>query len=93
MVYHIFIPGAAPPDVRFIENPSGHVAGGNGTCTMTDLNKYIRNRMQGRNVLTPETVTLIQNSEGPAKPKDGSRYPRAAFIFRAGRVALGYPGI
>lgn len=63
------------PDTTLItdrENASGHIAEGNGT--MTDLNKYIRSLMQGRNVLTPETVTLMQNREGPAKPPDGNRY-------------------
>ncbi|SDD25058.1 serine hydrolase domain-containing protein [Niabella drilacis] len=65
------------PDTTIItdqENASGHIAEGNGIGTMTDLNRYIRSLMQGRNVLKPETVTLMQNSEGPAKPTDGSRY-------------------
>ncbi|WP_169540161.1 serine hydrolase domain-containing protein [Niabella aurantiaca] len=56
------------------ENASGHVAEGNGTGTMADLNQYIRSLMQGRNVLKPETVALMQNSEGPAKPPGGNRY-------------------
>lgn len=65
------------PDTTLItdrENASGHIAEGNGTGTMTDLNKYIRSLMQGRNVLKPATVTQMQNSEGPAKPPEGNRY-------------------
>ncbi|WP_300598451.1 serine hydrolase domain-containing protein [Niabella sp.] len=65
------------PDTTIItdrENASGHIAEGNGTGSMTDLNKYIRSLMQGRNVLKPQTVALMQNSEGPARPPEGNRY-------------------
>ena len=47
-------------------NASSHVAEGNGIGTMALLNRYIRTLMKGENVLTKNTVTLMQTNRGSA---------------------------
>lgn len=50
-------------------NISTHVAAGNGIGTVAALNTYIRTLMKGQNVLTPETVKLMQTSGSAQNPK------------------------
>jgi D-alanyl-D-alanine carboxypeptidase len=52
-------------EIKDLENVSHHVAEGNGIGTMRDLNTYIRTLMRGENVLSRETVDLMQNSNIP----------------------------
>jgi D-alanyl-D-alanine carboxypeptidase len=52
-------------EIKDAVNASHHVAEGNGIGTMAGLNTYIRTLMKGKNVLTSETVTTMQNSKGP----------------------------
>jgi D-alanyl-D-alanine carboxypeptidase len=47
-------------------NASAHVAEGNGVGTMAQLNRYIRTMMKGENVLTKNTVTMMQTNKGVA---------------------------
>ncbi|WP_405511749.1 serine hydrolase domain-containing protein [Spirosoma sp. KNUC1025] len=46
-------------------NMSAHVAEGNGYGTMAALNTYIRSLMRGENVLTKQTVQLMQTDVNP----------------------------
>ena len=47
-------------------NMSAHVAEGNGYANFADLNKFVRTLMKGQNVLSPETVTLMQTDTSAA---------------------------
>ena len=57
-----------PDDIKIecINNMSAHVAEGNGYGNMIDLNNYIRSLMKGENVLTNESVQLMQNDVSAA---------------------------
>jgi len=46
-------------------NMSATDGGGNGYSTMSDLNKFIRSLMKGENVLSKETVYLMQTDKSP----------------------------
>lgn len=52
-------------------NMSAHVAEGNGYGTMAALNRYIRSLMRGENVLTKQTVQLMQTDRSVTNPKYG----------------------
>jgi D-alanyl-D-alanine carboxypeptidase len=52
-------------------NMSGQVAEGNGYGTMSQVNRHIRSLMRGENVLTAETISLMQNRTSKAKPTYG----------------------
>ncbi|WP_229310776.1 serine hydrolase domain-containing protein [Larkinella arboricola] len=52
-------------------NMSAHVAEGNGYGTMAALNTYIRSLMRGENVLSPQSVQLMQTNTSPANPDYG----------------------
>lgn len=60
-----------PDDVKIecINNMSAHVAEGNGYGNMLDLNSYIRSLMKGQNVLTTESVLLMQTDVSAANDK------------------------
>lgn len=49
-------------------NASPHVAEGNGVGTMAQLNRYIRTMMKAENVLTKNTVMMMQKDKGVANP-------------------------
>ena len=49
-------------------NMSAQVGEGNGYGTMTALNTYIRSLMKGQNVLTPQTVKLMQTDVSSTNP-------------------------
>ncbi|CCH51875.1 D-alanyl-D-alanine carboxypeptidase Short=DD-carboxypeptidase [Fibrisoma limi BUZ 3] len=49
-------------------NMSAQVGEGNGYGNMASLNSYIRSLMKGQNVLTPQTVKLMQTSVSSANP-------------------------
>ena len=49
-------------------NASPHVAEGNGVGTMAQLNRYIRTIMKAENVLTKNSVTMMQKDKGVANP-------------------------
>ena len=52
-------------------NMSAQVAEGNGYGSMAALNTFIRSLMKGQNVLTPETVTIMQTDVSLANPTHG----------------------
>jgi D-alanyl-D-alanine carboxypeptidase len=52
-------------------NMSAHVGEGNGYGTVAALNKYIRSLMRGENVLSKQTVLLMQNDGSVAKREYG----------------------
>ncbi|GAB3224249.1 serine hydrolase domain-containing protein [Spirosoma arcticum] len=49
-------------------NMSAQVAEGNGYGTPASLNTFVRTLMKGQNVLTPETVKLMQHEINPSSP-------------------------
>jgi len=53
-------------EINCLDNMSAHVAEGNGYGSIIDLNTYIRSLMKGENVLTPESVELMQNDVSAA---------------------------
>ena len=46
-------------------NMSAHVAEGNGYGTFVELNRYVRTLMTGNNVLSTETIALMQTDYSP----------------------------
>lgn len=52
-------------------NMSAHVGEGNGYGTMAALNTYIRSLMRGENLLTAQSVKLMQTSTSSANPDYG----------------------
>lgn len=52
---------------------SAQVAEGNGYGTPASLNTFVRTLMKGQNVLTPETVKVMQTNVNPGKA-NGNRY-------------------
>jgi D-alanyl-D-alanine carboxypeptidase len=59
-------------------NMSQHVAEGNGIGTMEHLNKYIRTLMKGENILSKETVQMMQHTPGP---EAGNPYSLGCTLF------------
>lgn len=53
------------------DNLSPHVAQGNGLATMRQLNTFVRTLMRGENVLSPESVLLMQNDTSSFNPNYG----------------------
>lgn len=49
-------------------NMSAQVGEGNGYATFSELNKFVRSLMKGENVLSPQTLQLMQNSGSVARP-------------------------
>ncbi len=43
-------------------NMSAHVGEGNGYATFAELDRYVRSMMKGENVLTPQSIELMQKS-------------------------------
>ncbi|MEO8447887.1 MAG: serine hydrolase domain-containing protein [bacterium] len=43
-------------------NMSAHVGEGNGYATFSELNRYVRTMMKGENVLSAESISLMQNT-------------------------------
>lgn len=74
------------------ENASGHVAEGNGIGTMHDLNKYIRTLMKGKNVLTQQSVALMQTAKGLAPPPAGGNHDYALGCFHMPGLGYGHNG-
>ena len=70
------LPGK-PPIIFGDYNMSAQVAEGNGYSTPVSLNAFIRSLMKGQNVLTPETVKLMQTD---VNPKTGSQYALGCFF-------------
>jgi len=61
------IPGADP--IIFDDsNMSAHVAEGNGYSNFESMNQFIRTLMKGENVLSSETVELMQTDASAANP-------------------------
>lgn len=58
-------------------NMSAQVAEGNGYSTPVSLNAFVRSLMKGQNVLTPETVKLMQTD---VNPKSGNQYALGCFF-------------
>lgn len=52
-------------------NITAQIGEGNGYGTMEELHKYVRTLMQGRNVLKPATVQLMQRDVSAANPTYG----------------------
>ncbi len=50
---------------------SAFPANGNGVGTMSQLNTYVRTLMRGENVLTPESVSLMQHDTSTDNPSYG----------------------
>jgi D-alanyl-D-alanine carboxypeptidase len=63
-------------------NMSAQVADGNGFGTMADLNTFVRTLMKGLNVLSPQTVKLMQTDLSP-----GSKEYALGCVFKEN---LGY---
>ncbi|GAB3047090.1 serine hydrolase domain-containing protein [Spirosoma pulveris] len=59
-------------------NMSAQVGEGNGYGTSASLNTFIRTLMKGQNVLTPETVKLMQTDVSPGKA-NGNQYALGSF--------------
>lgn len=62
------------------DNLSGYVANGNGLGTMRQLNTYVRTLMRGENVLTPESVALMQNDTSSFEPVYGLGCKRFQYL-------------
>ncbi|WP_461070797.1 serine hydrolase domain-containing protein [Spirosoma horti] len=60
-------------------NMSAQVAEGNGYSTPGSLNAFVRSLMKGENVLTPETVKLMQTD---INPKSGNQYALGCFFTK-----------
>lgn len=58
-------------------NMSAQVAEGNGYGSPASLNTFVRTLMKGQNVLTPETVQLMQND---VNPKSSNHYALGCFF-------------
>jgi len=52
-------------------NMSAHMGEGNGWANFVDLNQFVRTLMTGNNVLTQQTVTLMQTDYSPYGGKYG----------------------
>ena len=62
----IYYPADLGGDTKYdASNMSAHVAEGNGYGTFNQLNKYVRSLMTGNNVLSPESITLMQTDFAP----------------------------
>ena len=57
---------------------SAQVAEGNGYGTPASLNTFVRTLMKGQNVLTSETVKLMQTDVNPGKT-NGNQYALGSF--------------
>ena len=53
------------------DNMSAFPANGNGIATMAQLNTFVRTLMLGENVLSPESVALMQEDTSPPEPTYG----------------------
>jgi len=53
------------------DNMSAYPANGNGIATMGQLNTFVRTLMRGENVLTPESVSLMQHDTSTHDPSYG----------------------
>lgn len=72
------LPGK-PPIIFGDYNMSAQVAEGNGYSTPVSLNAFMRSLMKGQNVLTPETVKLMQTD---INPKSGNQYALGCFYTK-----------
>lgn len=70
-------------------NMSAQVAEGNGYSTPALLNTFVRTLMKGQNVLTPETVKLMQYDVSPG-PGNPNHY--ALGTFRRANIGFGHNG-
>jgi len=59
------------PTIFDESNMSAHVAEGNGYSNFENLNQFVRTLMKGQNVLTAESIKLMQTDVSPANARYG----------------------